>query len=183
MRRHLLATAAAITTTVVIAFVTPAFAQVQEEPTEIEGNPVLCEDLVVDDLELVFLEGVEDGLPTVVEDLSDFFDPALPIVAVVVQGEESANVYIEPPFVNLVAPDEGEIIFIDVCGLPEEPTPTPTETPAEEPKTPAPVPTNVPAGGNDDDSGPAWPFGLVLAASAAVAGAAMAARRRFLHDS
>jgi hypothetical protein len=87
------------------------------------------------------------------------------------------------------------------CGAPS-PSPTPTDTPkptetpkpsptVETPKpsptveTPAPVPTEVPAG-TDASSGGGSALGLVglaLVASGAVAGTAVVARRRFLHDS
>ena len=193
MRRQLLATTAAIITTLALAATVPAFAQEQEGPTEFEGNPVLCEDLVVDDLELVFLDGVdfteEPELPTVItqEEFDELFDPELPIVAVIVQGDESANVYFEPPDNGLVAPENGEISFIDVCGVKEGSTPTPNETPTDEPtkpvETPAPVPTEVPAGTNAGAGGSVGLWGMIAASSAAVAGAAMFARRRFLNDS
>ncbi len=50
--------------------------------------------------------------------------------------------------------------------------------------TPAPVPTAVPAGaGADAGEGSAAPLGLIFAGSAALAGTALVARRRFLHDS
>jgi hypothetical protein len=130
----------------------------------------------------------------VIDDIEDLFDPAdydLPIVLVIVKGGNSANVYVEPPFHDLVAPDGKEISHIEICGAELDetptPTPTPTETPSDKPttpaETPAPVPTEVPAGDTEGNSGSAGLFGLVLAASVAVAGAAMAARRRFLHDS
>ncbi|HEU4907937.1 MAG TPA: hypothetical protein VFT17_03660 [Propionibacteriaceae bacterium] len=61
------------------------------------------------------------------------------------------------------------------------PTPTQTKTPAE---TPAPVPTAVPAG-TDASGGGSAPgvFGLLLVGSGVVAGTAVIARRRFMHDS
>jgi hypothetical protein len=62
-------------------------------------------------------------------------------------------------------------------------TPTPTEAPTTPVETPAPVPTEVPAGTDAGDGGSAGLVGLVLAGGAAVAGAAVFARRRFLHDS
>jgi hypothetical protein len=70
---------------------------------------------------------------------------------------------------------------------PDTTTPTPTPKPTAKPtatKTPAAVPTAVPAGtdaaGGDSAAGL---VGLVLAAGGAVAGGAVMARRRFMHDS
>jgi hypothetical protein len=64
----------------------------------------------------------------------------------------------------------------------ETPKPGPTETVTE---TPVPVPTEVPAGttGTGGGNTAAGLLGLVLAATGAVAGTAVIARRRFLHDS
>jgi hypothetical protein len=53
----------------------------------------------------------------------------------------------------------------------------------EKPESPAPVPTDVPAGANAAGGGSGGLIGLILAASAAVAGAVVLAGRRFLHDS
>jgi hypothetical protein len=200
MRRQLLAATAAITTTLALTVTVPAFAD-HEEPVVEPDNPI-CEEFEIDDVVLEFLDKIEFPLegeedqPTVIDDIEDLFDPAdydLPIVLVIVKGGNSANVYGEPPFHDLVAPDGKEISHIEICGaeLDETPTPTPTPTPTETPtdkpttpaETPAPVPTEVPAGDTEGNSGSAGLFGLVLAASVAVAGAAMAARRRFLHDS
>jgi cell division septation protein DedD len=68
-----------------------------------------------------------------------------------------------------------------------KPTPTATKTPTTQPSTesPAPVPTAVPAGTNGAGSGGSAPglLGLVLVTSGIVAGSAVIARRRFLHDS
>ena len=195
MRRQLLAATAAITTTLALTVTVPAFAD-HEDPVEEPGNPI-CEEFEIDGTALEFLDKIEfDGeQPTIIDDIEDLFDPAdydLPIVLVIVKGGNSANVYAAPPFHDLVAPDGKEISHIEICGaeLDETPTPTPTETPTDKPtdkptipaETPAPVPTEVPAG-NTDDSGSAGLFGLVLAASVAVAGVAMVARRRFLHES
>ncbi len=60
--------------------------------------------------------------------------------------------------------------------------PTPTETPT---KTPAPVPTAVPAGTDATGGGgsAAGLLGLAVVTGGAVAGTAVLARRRFLHDS
>jgi hypothetical protein len=198
MRRQLLAATAAITTTLALTVTVPAFAD-HEEPVVEPDNPI-CEEFEIDDVVLEFLDKIEFPLegeedqPTVIDDIEDLFDPAdydLPIVLVIVKGGNSANVYGEPPFHDLVAPDGKEISHIEICGAELDetptPTPTPTETPTDKPttpaETPAPVPTEVPAGDTEGNSGSAGLFGLVLAASVAVAGAAMAARRRFLHDS
>jgi hypothetical protein len=61
-------------------------------------------------------------------------------------------------------------------------TPTPTEQPTTPAETPAPVPTSVPAGGSAGGGGSVGLLGLILAGSAAVAGAAVFARRRFPDD-
>jgi hypothetical protein len=194
MRRQLLAIAAATTTAAAVAFAAPAFAD-GEGPEEFPGD-VFCEDFEG----LEFLDGVEfeEPLPTVIDgpEFEEIFPPAdydVPIVAVIVQGAESANVYFEPPFDGLTAPGDNEIFFIDICSeIEEEPTtpppsPEPSEPPTDEPtepvETPAPVPTEVPAGTNAGDGGSVGLWGLIAASSAAVAGAAMFARRRFLNDS
>ena len=186
MRRQLVATGAAITTAVAVAVALPAFAD-HEVPEAFEGD-VLCEDFE----SLEFLDGVEfeEPLPTVIDgtEFDEIFPPDdydVPIIAVIVQGEEGANVYFEPPFHDLTAPDDKEIFFIDICSeIEEEPTsPPPTDEPTQPVETPAPVPTEVPAGTNADDGGSVGLWGLIAASSAAVAGAALFARRRFLHDS
>jgi len=197
MRRQLVAAAAAITTTFAIAFAAPAIAE-HETPEEVEGNPT-CESLGLgESLEKIEFEGDQ---PTEFEiDPADY--PGFVITGVIVKGGPSALIYDEPPFDHLTAPDGKEISHIEVCGEEEEETPpptptdtpTPTETPTETPTvvpttpapvptTPAPVPTEVPAGTNAGDGGGAGLLGLVLAGGAAVAGAAVFARRRFLHDS
>jgi hypothetical protein len=70
---------------------------------------------------------------------------------------------------------------------PETPKPSPSvETPKPSPsvETPAPVPTAVPAGTDAAGGGSgAGLLGLAVIASGAVAGTAVIARRRFLHDS
>jgi len=195
MRRQLVAIGAAISTAFAVAVALPAFAD-HEVPEEFEGE-VFCEDF--EGLET--LDGVEfEGeLPTDIEgtEFDEIFPPAdydVPIVAVIVQGEEGANVYFEPPFHYLTAPGDKEIVFIDICSeiVEEEPTtppPTdePTEPPTDEPsepaETPAAVPTEVPAGTEAGASDSVGLWGLTAASSAAVAGAAMFARRRFLNDS
>jgi hypothetical protein len=70
----------------------------------------------------------------------------------------------------------------------DKPKPSPSvETPKPSPsvETPAPVPTEVPAGADGASSGGSalGLFGLALVASGAVAGTAVVARRRFLHES
>jgi hypothetical protein len=50
-------------------------------------------------------------------------------------------------------------------------------------ESPAPVPTAVPAGSDAAGGGSTAPLGLILAGSAALAGAAAVSRRRFLHHS
>jgi len=68
----------------------------------------------------------------------------------------------------------------------ETPKPEESETPApEESETPAPVPTEVPAGADSAGGGgsAAGLVGLAAVAGGAVAGTAVLARRRFLHDS
>jgi hypothetical protein len=92
-------------------------------------------------------------------------------------------------------------VFWVECAPSPSPTPTdtpkpsetskPSETPSESPEpsasvtTPAPVPTEVPAGADAAGGGgsAAGIFGLAVIASGAVAGTAVIARRRFLHDS
>jgi hypothetical protein len=72
-----------------------------------------------------------------------------------------------------------------------KPTPSPTKTETHTPKptvsatesTAAPVPTSVPAGTDSPGGGSgAGLLGLVLATGGAVAGTALMARRRFLHE-
>ena len=73
---------------------------------------------------------------------------------------------------------------------PQSPSP-PTENafeyaePSASVTTPAPVPTEVPAGADGAGGGgsAAGLLGLAVVASGAVAGTAVFARRRFLHDS
>ena len=88
----------------------------------------------------------------------------------------------------------------DATTKPPTPSETPSKTPTEEPtkppttetpsmapttpgETPVPVPTEVPAGANGSGSDSPGLVGLVLAGAAAATGAAVVARRRFLHDS
>jgi hypothetical protein len=192
MRRQLLATAAAVTTTLAVALAVPAVAS-HEDPEVIAGNPD-CADLGLETLDKIEFPNEDfPEQPTVIDDIEDLFDPAdydLPIVAVIVKGGPSANVYVVPPFHDLEAPDGKEISHIEICGGEETPPPTngttppPTNgetTPAE--TTPAEVPTEVPAGVNDGGSGSAGLVGLIIAAGAAAAGFVLFARRRALHDS
>jgi hypothetical protein len=87
-----------------------------------------------------------------------------------------------------------KVFWVEPC--PPKPTETPTtETPKpsptsespkpEESETPAPVPTEVPAGADTAGGGgsAAGLLGLAVVAGGAVAGTAVIARRRFLHDS
>jgi hypothetical protein len=68
-----------------------------------------------------------------------------------------------------------------------KPTPTTTTTPTSKPssESPAPVPTAVPAGARSGAGGgsAAGVVGLLLTTGGVVAGTAVIARRRFLHDS
>jgi hypothetical protein len=70
----------------------------------------------------------------------------------------------------------------------ETPTPKPEESETPEPEeseTPAPVPTEVPAGADTTGGGgsAAGLLGLAVVTGGAVAGTAVLARRRFMHDS
>ncbi len=87
-----------------------------------------------------------------------------------------------------------KVFWVEECVTPthspSEP-PTPSQPPSESPEpsasitTPAAVPTAVPAGAGAADGGgsAAGLLGLAVVASGAVAGTAVFARRRFLHDS
>ena len=177
MRRHLLVAAAAITTTLAVALAVPAFAshetpQTIRLPAEFPGSSVFCtgpSGLGFSHLDVI--EFAADDQPMVIEDIEDLFDPAdhdRPIVAVIVTGDRASNVYDEPPFHDLVAPDEKTISKVEICGQEE-----PTE-----------VPTGVPAGVDDGGNGSAGVLGLIFAAGAAAAvGVVVFARRRFFHDS
>lgn len=184
MRRQLLATAAAVTTTLALAVAVPAFAE-HEDPELVPGNPS-CESLDLGE-SLEKIEFEEGDQPTEFEiDPADY--PGFVITGVIVKGGPNALVYDEPPFDHLTAPEGKEISHIEVCGVEEEetetPTPTPTPTNGETTTTtPAVVPTEVPAGVNDSGSGSAGLIGLVIAGSAAAAGFVLFARRRALHDS
>jgi hypothetical protein len=194
MRRQLLATAAAITTTLALAVAVPAFAD-HEDPELVPGNPS-CESLGLgESLDKIEFDADQ---PTEFEiDPADY--PGFVITGVIVKGGPNALVYDEPPFDHLTAPEGKEISHIEVCGEEEvdeteTPTPTPTNgetTPANGETTPANgettppvvVPTEVPAGVSDGGSGSAGLVGLIIAAGAAAAGFVLFARRRALHDS
>jgi hypothetical protein len=197
MRRQLLATAAVVTTTLALAVAVPAIAQ--SEPEEVVGN-VHCDELELEGLTGSFenlMDDVDNEFFTAtISDDGKFLDVVAKegtvILAVIVKGGPNSNVYTEPPFEDLRAPDVPggipEISHYEVCiGEEEEETKTPTtpttpgngETTAT---TPAVVPTEVPAGVNGD-SGSAGLVGLMIAAGAAAAGFVLFARRRALHDS
>jgi hypothetical protein len=85
-----------------------------------------------------------------------------------------------------------KVFWVTPCEAPTSPppttpppseTPTPTKEATTPVETPVPVPTEVPAGITGDGRGSAGLLGLILAGSAAVAGAAVVAGRRFLRDS
>jgi hypothetical protein len=82
--------------------------------------------------------------------------------------------------------DEGpkhKVFWVEECVTPPSNTPKPeTSVPVT---SPAPVPTEVPAGADGASGGgsAAGLLGLAVVASGAVAGTAVIARRRFLHDS
>jgi hypothetical protein len=206
MRRQLVASGAAVITALAVGLAmvaAPAYAD-HEEPLSLTaddgfpGGNVECEDL-----DLIFLDKIEfeGDQPTVIDNIEDLVDPAdydLDIVAVIVKGGTASNIYEMPPFHDLVAPDGKEISHVEICGgeLPTEPptdepteppTDEPTEPPTEEPtepaESPAPVPTEVPAGTNTGGSDSLGLWGLIAGSCAAVAGAAVVVRRRFLHDS
>src|SRR5918994_4623699 len=154
MRRQLLATAAAVTTTLALAVAVPAFAE-HEDPELVPGNPS-CESLDLGE-SLEKIEFEEGDQPTEFEiDPADY--PGFVITGVIVKGGRNALVYDEPPFDHLTAPEGKEISHIEVCGEEAEETTPPTTppptngdtTPVE--TTPAEVPTEVPAGVNDSGS-------------------------------
>jgi hypothetical protein len=93
---------------------------------------------------------------------------------------------IEPLAPGEVTEEDVDEVFLPPVGR-AVPTPTPTPKPTPKPtatKTPAAVPTAVPAGTDAAGGGSAAGLvGLVLAAGGAVAGGAVMARRRFMHDS
>jgi hypothetical protein len=202
MRRQLIASGAAIATAAAVAFALPAIAFHDDEPQlytaeDFPGGNVTCEDLGLVSLDKI--EFPDEEQPTVIEDIEDLFDPEdydLDIVAVIVKGGPASYVYDEPPFVDLVAPDKKDISHIEICGgeLPpptdepskpptDEPSKPPTDEPSKPAESPAPVPTEVPAGTNTGSSNSLGLWGLIAGSCAAVAGAAVVVRRRFLHDS
>jgi hypothetical protein len=140
-----------------------ALATSTESPVLYEGNLRHCDDvrdkagIDIKGDELISVEGAEsdsnaivsgtvsdDGKVLDVELLKKYFV----ITAVVVKGGDNAYVYLEPPFTDLIAPDNKggqtpEISHWFVCGHKK---PKPTETPTPEPtdtKTPTPEPTDT----------------------------------------
>src|SRR5918995_7264953 len=112
MRRQLLATAAAVTTTLALAVAVPAFAE-HEDPELVPGNPS-CESLDLGE-SLEKIEFEEGDQPTEFEiDPADY--PGFVITGVIVKGGPNALVYDEPPFDHLTAPEGKEISHIEVCG-------------------------------------------------------------------
>jgi hypothetical protein len=205
MRRQLVASGAAVTTALAVGLALPAFGTEPENP----GGNITCEDLESEGLIEGVIESIKVDSPS--DEVNQFFaadvhtDNTLldvfvaegyVILAVIVKGGDDSSVYLEEPFVDLSAPEVGqgntpEISHYEVCigkekddedngdkdnGDKDE------EEPAK-PTTPAPVPTEVPAGASDGSGGSPALLGLALAGTAAVAGAAVVARRRFLHDS
>jgi hypothetical protein len=200
MRRQLLATAAAITTTLALAVAVPASAQEEPELFPGPGN-IRCDELDLEGLTDIFedLEGDEDNeffTATVSEDGTSVTVVAKEgsvILAVIVKGGDDSYIY-RSDFTDMVAPPVGQdntptISHYDVCiGVEEDDEDNgdngdKDNGDKDEDETPAPVPTEVPAGASDGSGGSAALLGLALAGTAAVAGAAVVARRRFLHDS
>jgi hypothetical protein len=198
MRRQLLATAAAVTTTLALAVAVPAIAQDEPELFTGPGN-VHCEDLDLEGLTNVFDEltgNVDNEFFTATVSADGTSVTVVPkegtvILAVIVKGGDDSFIY-RVDFTDMVAPPVGqdntpEISHYEVCiGEEEEETtttpPPPPNGNGETTTTPAKVPTEVPAGVNGD-SGSAGLVGLMIAASAAAAGFVLFARRRALHDS
>jgi hypothetical protein len=207
MRRQLLATAAAITTTLALAVAVPASAQEEPELFPGPGN-IRCDELDLEGLTDIFedFEGDEDNeffTATVSEDGTSVTVVAKEgsvILAVIVKGGDDSYIY-RSDFTDMVAPPVGQdntptISHYDVCiGVEEDDKDNgdkdngdkdngdKDEDETAKPTTPAPVPTEVPAGASDGSGGSPALLGFALAGTAAVAGAAVVARRRFLHDS
>ena len=197
MRRRLLATAAAITTTLALAVTVPASAQEEPELFPGPGN-IRCDELDLEGLTDIFedFEGDEDNeffTATVSEDGTSVTVVAKEgsvILAVIVKGGDDSYIY-RSDFTDMVAPPVGQdntptISHYDVCiGVEEddEDNGDKDEDETAKPTTPAPVPTEVPAGASDGSGGSPALLGFAIAGTAAVAGAAVVARRRFLHDS
>jgi hypothetical protein len=84
-----------------------------------------------------------------------------------------------------------KVFWVKCASSPSSPPTKPPDKPSEPPEpsvsatSPAPVPTDVPAGadGASGDGSTAGLLGLAVVAGGAVAGTAVIARRRFLHDS
>ena len=202
MRRRLLATAAAITTTLALAVTVPASAQEEPELFPGPGN-IRCDELDLEGLTDIFedFEGDEDNeffTATVSEDGTSVTVVAKEgsvILAVIVKGGDESYIY-RSDFTDMVAPPVGQdntptISHYDVCiGVEEDDEDNgdkdngdKDEDETAKPTTPAPVPTEVPAGASDGSGGSPALLGFAIAGTAAVAGAAVVARRRFLHDS
>jgi hypothetical protein len=201
MRRQLLATAAAITTALItalaVAFTIPASAQEEPELFPGPGN-IRCDELDLEGLTDIFedFEGDEDNeffTATVSEDGTSVTVVAKEgsvILAVIVKGGDDSYIY-RSDFTDMVAPPVGQdntptISHYDVCiGVEEddEDNGDKDEDETAKPTTPAPVPTEVPAGASDGSGGSPALLGFAIAGTAAVAGAAVVARRRFLNDS
>lgn len=160
--RRLASLAAGAAAIVVAATASAAAGEPVDDPQEFSGNVTTCEDVEavgVDwdettQLDETIVEGTisNDGTVLNVELLNDDWI----IVGVIVKGGPNYNVYVEPPFENMVSPLNGggnipQISHWFACGVladtpPTEPPPTqpPTEEPpTEEPPTEAP-PTEAP---------------------------------------
>jgi hypothetical protein len=199
MRRQLLATAAALVTALAVASTIPAVAQDEPQLFTGPGN-IRCDELDLEGLTDAFedLEGDQNNAfftATVSEDgksVTVVAKEGTVILAVIVKGGDDSYIYRES-FTDMVAPPVGQdntptISHYDVCIGEEEDGETTSPPPTNgngngETKTPAPVPTEVPAGTNAGGSDSLGLWGLIAASSAAVAGAAVVARRRFLNDS
>jgi hypothetical protein len=208
MRRQLAASGAAVATALAIGvamLAVPAHAN-HEVPELVKDNPT-CADIGLVALfpkveppvdvvnEFVTADVSADGKFLDVEAKDGFV-----ITAVIVKAGPDANVYDQAPFHDMHAPLVGQdsniptISHYEICGEegeettppttpPTTDTPPPTMVPTTPVDTPAPVPTEVPAGTNTGGSDSLGLWGLIAGTCAAVAGAAVVVRRRFLHDS
>jgi hypothetical protein len=165
----------------------------------VEGGTFTSEDGLLE-VTITITESNDDDEPTTFDWTSN-----IGVDAVFAKAASEGNLYLYVPEATadtgLHAPDAGKgLSHISFCydegdttsppptnGETTSPPPTNGETTSPPPtngetKTPAPVPTEVPAGtkAGGSDLG-LW--GLIAVSSAAVAGAAVFARRRFLHDS
>jgi hypothetical protein len=200
-----MATVVAATAALALAGAAPALADHAPDPVLVPGNPD-CADIADQfDIEgLVSLDKEEDvpAGETIDVDPADY--PGFDIL-VIVKGGNSANVFFDPPFHELYAPDNAsgmpaDISHYEICGVEtdETPTPTPTDTetptptptPTEDDETPAPddketpkpVPTSVPAGYGQADNGSASTIGLLAFLTAMAIGGGALVTRRFLKD-